>query len=222
MVVPCFNEANRFNADYWKAIIQDTKDVKWVFVNDGSTDNTNEVLLPVSNLENVTIINLEINKGKAEAIRIVMRSILLVILLAILLVIWRGILRYIYIDTAHLKVFWPFPGIFFSAIFIWRADTQHACSMVNCNRAPKCGLAMLLWMHDDFLHRHRIGSAIPNRNCASIHTNIRIMTSADPTRPWPEQTAAGTNRTSPRPTGSRPPESRSGPSRTGWHTRPWG
>lgn len=75
MVVPCFNEANRFNADYWKAIIQDTKDVKWVFVNDGSTDNTNEVLLPVSNLDNVTIINLKINKGKAEAIRVGMLSL---------------------------------------------------------------------------------------------------------------------------------------------------
>jgi len=75
MVVPCFNEANRFNADYWKAIIQDTKNVKWVFVNDGSTDNTNEVLLPVINLDNVTIINLKNNKGKAEAIRIGMLSL---------------------------------------------------------------------------------------------------------------------------------------------------
>ena len=69
IIVPCFNEAGRFNPEYWKEIIADSLFVEWIFVDDGSTDNTFEILSDLSNLPAVRIMKLESNRGKAEAIR---------------------------------------------------------------------------------------------------------------------------------------------------------
>lgn len=65
MVVPCFNEEKRIKLSYWNdlAVIPN---VNWIFVNDGSSDDTKNVL---NKITNSTIIELEKNIGKAEAIR---------------------------------------------------------------------------------------------------------------------------------------------------------
>jgi glycosyltransferase involved in cell wall biosynthesis len=65
MIVPCFNEEKRINLDYWNKLTELTN-VNWIFVNDGSSDGT-KILL--SQINNSSIINLESNSGKAEAIR---------------------------------------------------------------------------------------------------------------------------------------------------------
>jgi len=73
MVVPCFNEAARWDASYW-ANMTALADVDWVFVDDGSTDHTQQKLAEFvkQQLEvGTTIILLPLpgNVGKGEAIR---------------------------------------------------------------------------------------------------------------------------------------------------------
>ena len=65
MIVPCFNEENRIKLNYWNNLAE-IPNVHWIFVNDGSSDNTKNVL---NKITNSTIIGLEKNIGKAEAIR---------------------------------------------------------------------------------------------------------------------------------------------------------
>ena len=65
MVVPCFNEEKRINLNYWNDLT-DIPNVHWIFVNDGSSDGTKDVL---NKITNSTIINIDKNVGKAEAIR---------------------------------------------------------------------------------------------------------------------------------------------------------
>lgn len=69
IVIPLFNEANRFD---YKTLIDYTKehDVAFYLVNDGSTDNTQEIISKISNESDlISTLNLSKNKGKAEAIR---------------------------------------------------------------------------------------------------------------------------------------------------------
>jgi len=68
-VIPCFNEEKRFNLDYWERLLQLQSNSYWLFVNDGSTDATLEVLQSL-NHANVEILNIDKNVGKGEAIRI--------------------------------------------------------------------------------------------------------------------------------------------------------
>lgn len=74
-VIPCYNEASRFNMAYFTELLRQLnnfeKDVniKFLFVNDGSTDQTFARLQTISQLENVMILTLETNLGKANAIR---------------------------------------------------------------------------------------------------------------------------------------------------------
>lgn len=65
IVVPCFNEELRFSQDYWSEI-SNIQNVKLVFVNDGSTDGTLQLL---QKIKKAKIHNLNQNLGKAEAIR---------------------------------------------------------------------------------------------------------------------------------------------------------
>jgi dolichyl-phosphate beta-glucosyltransferase len=68
-VVPCFNEEKRFIEDYWNELLL-IPNTKWLFVNDGSTDQTTTVLENLSLNENVNNLTLKKNVGKAEAIRL--------------------------------------------------------------------------------------------------------------------------------------------------------
>jgi len=57
MVVPCYNEEKRLNLEYWNELI-DIAGTKWIFVNDGSTDNTLNLL---QGIKNASVISLEKN-----------------------------------------------------------------------------------------------------------------------------------------------------------------
>ena len=65
VIVPCYNEELRLDTDYWNSLTK-SLDFQWIFVNDGSTDNTKSKL---EEIKNKTTLNLEVNSGKAEAIR---------------------------------------------------------------------------------------------------------------------------------------------------------
>ena len=65
LVVPCFNEAHRLDVEAFRNFKLPGHQIEFVFVNDGSTDNTLQVLQTLS----APIVNLEKNSGKAEAVR---------------------------------------------------------------------------------------------------------------------------------------------------------
>ena len=67
IVVPCFNEQSRLDLAYWKKIILSNPSAKFIFVDDGSTDNTLEKIRDIGQESNV--ISLKKNSGKSEAIR---------------------------------------------------------------------------------------------------------------------------------------------------------
>jgi glycosyltransferase involved in cell wall biosynthesis len=71
IVVPCYNEASRLDLDAFKAYINNNGNVDFLFVNDGSTDKTIDLLSTLTAFNSVKfqILNLEVNKGKAEAVR---------------------------------------------------------------------------------------------------------------------------------------------------------
>lgn len=70
IVVPCYNEGKRFNLDYWNCIIENTPNIDWLFVDDGSTDNTIKVISDLLPRPNINLLKLNLNKGKSEAIRL--------------------------------------------------------------------------------------------------------------------------------------------------------
>jgi dolichyl-phosphate beta-glucosyltransferase len=71
LIVPCFNEAQRLRTDDFLEFARRWADGRFLFVNDGSSDGTAEVLaqlcarLPTS----LETISLPENRGKAEAVR---------------------------------------------------------------------------------------------------------------------------------------------------------
>jgi len=65
LVVPCYNEAERLDATAFRDCRLPDDDIEFLFVNDGSTDTTSQVLATTG----ARIVNLEKNSGKAEAVR---------------------------------------------------------------------------------------------------------------------------------------------------------
>jgi dolichyl-phosphate beta-glucosyltransferase len=70
LVVPCFDEARRLDADAIRAVV-DTADVHLILVDDGSTDGTLDRLtaLAASRADAVTVLPRATNSGKGEAVR---------------------------------------------------------------------------------------------------------------------------------------------------------
>jgi glycosyltransferase involved in cell wall biosynthesis len=70
-VIPCYNERRRLNADAFREFLLDHENVNFLLVNDGSTDGTSELLeeLVLGNPERLSVLHLERNGGKAEAVR---------------------------------------------------------------------------------------------------------------------------------------------------------
>jgi dolichyl-phosphate beta-glucosyltransferase len=71
IVVPCYNEAERLPLQAFKAFTCERQAVRFVFVNDGSTDATWDVLqeLQACDPQRFATHNLPRNVGKAEAVR---------------------------------------------------------------------------------------------------------------------------------------------------------
>lgn len=71
IVIPCFNEAQRLKLDKFEEFVRANNDYVLCFVNDGSTDQTLEVLerFQSRHKEKVLVCNLIRNSGKAEAVR---------------------------------------------------------------------------------------------------------------------------------------------------------
>ena len=70
LIIPCYNEANRLDISAFHADFIEYKTTDFLFVNDGSTDNTIGILVDFSaNFSNVKFLDFKENKGKAESIR---------------------------------------------------------------------------------------------------------------------------------------------------------
>jgi glycosyltransferase involved in cell wall biosynthesis len=70
VVVPCYNEEKRLKTVEFLAFASREKDVFFIFVNDGSTDATGQVLKKLTELNpGCAFIELARNAGKAEAVR---------------------------------------------------------------------------------------------------------------------------------------------------------
>jgi dolichyl-phosphate beta-glucosyltransferase len=71
LIVPCFNEAGRFDAAAFNRYLEAESSVHFVLVNDGSTDETLSVLSGVARAHpaRVRVLDVQPNSGKAEAVR---------------------------------------------------------------------------------------------------------------------------------------------------------
>jgi len=68
IVVPCFNEAARWNSSYWAHLLDEVP-ATFLFVDDGSTDETQEKIEQVTSGTTSKCMSLSVNSGKAEAVR---------------------------------------------------------------------------------------------------------------------------------------------------------
>ena len=70
IVVPCYNEAKRLQKEAFVSYVQQNADIDFLFVNDGSSDNTLQVLEALCATDpHLHLLNLQPHGGKAEAVR---------------------------------------------------------------------------------------------------------------------------------------------------------
>jgi glycosyltransferase involved in cell wall biosynthesis len=71
VIVPCHNEGKRLDANKFIKLAAENKLVNFIFVNDGSSDNTLEIIKYICEFDpnQMYCINLTRNCGKAEAVR---------------------------------------------------------------------------------------------------------------------------------------------------------
>lgn len=71
LVVPCFNEGARLSVAQFSQFAGEHPDFRFLFVNDGSTDSTSDVLARMCDLNPDAFFNLNLGKnhGKGEAVR---------------------------------------------------------------------------------------------------------------------------------------------------------
>jgi glycosyltransferase involved in cell wall biosynthesis len=71
IIVPCYNEAKRLKINEFKNYLCKETNVTFIFINDGSTDNTLDLINTLCNLSPHQVIckSLEKNRGKAEGVR---------------------------------------------------------------------------------------------------------------------------------------------------------
>jgi len=70
IVVPCYNELNRIQLSEFSQFLNLSDSIFFCFVNDGSTDGTQKILIDFVNRnpERSQLVNLSKNQGKAEAV----------------------------------------------------------------------------------------------------------------------------------------------------------
>ncbi len=71
IVVPCYNEAKRLNCQAFEHALENEPNLEFVFVNDGSSDDTEDILNGVQQRagQRAHVVHLLRNCGKAEAVR---------------------------------------------------------------------------------------------------------------------------------------------------------
>ena len=69
MVIPVFNESSRLDLKYWQSVIDKCENVNWLFVDDGSVDDTYNKIEKLLHFRNLKVLRLPLNLGKAEAVR---------------------------------------------------------------------------------------------------------------------------------------------------------
>ena len=71
IVIPCYNEARRLDSAGFLEFLANNPDVGFLFVDDGSSDETERVLSDLVSRasERASVLALECNQGKAEAVR---------------------------------------------------------------------------------------------------------------------------------------------------------
>lgn len=71
IVIPCFNESSRLSLETFDIFLQKEKAIDFLFVNDGSTDDTLILLKKYQSThpERVFLLDMPQNSGKAEAVR---------------------------------------------------------------------------------------------------------------------------------------------------------
>ncbi|PTM10077.1 MAG: glycosyl transferase family 2 [Bacteroidetes bacterium] len=70
IVIPLYNESSRFDTKAFKLFVLNN-DIQFCLVNDGSNDETKQIIEDLSNsINGVYALNIEKNKGKAEAVRL--------------------------------------------------------------------------------------------------------------------------------------------------------
>ena len=71
IIVPCYNESQRLKVNEFLTYLERNNGVSFIFVNDGSIDNTLEILNQICHAapDQALCINLAENGGKAEAVR---------------------------------------------------------------------------------------------------------------------------------------------------------
>ena len=70
IIIPCYNESNRLDINQFLQFSQQHENYKILFVNDGSRDNTLDILKKLSaTSENISFINSKTNMGKSHAVR---------------------------------------------------------------------------------------------------------------------------------------------------------
>jgi len=71
IVVPCFNEAQRLDVERFRRFAANQHALRFLFVNDGSSDRTLQILQQLHEEEpaQFDVLNLDVNSGKAEAVR---------------------------------------------------------------------------------------------------------------------------------------------------------
>jgi glycosyltransferase involved in cell wall biosynthesis len=71
IVVPCYNEADRLPVERFRLFFEEESDIGFVFVDDGSSDSTHQVLqdLAAGHEAQCEVLRLSENQGKGEAVR---------------------------------------------------------------------------------------------------------------------------------------------------------
>lgn len=68
LVVPLFNEGTRWNHEYWERLVG-TEGIDWLFVDDGSTDQTRRIVEDFTRRFGGSFLHLGTNVGKGNAVR---------------------------------------------------------------------------------------------------------------------------------------------------------
>lgn len=70
IIIPCYNESERILTNEFLVFVKGNPSIYLLFVNDGSSDNTANILEQLSEKHTqINFLNLTINQGKAEAVR---------------------------------------------------------------------------------------------------------------------------------------------------------